>query len=54
MGTPGALHDDYVDVLVQALMYLRGNLGPAHSPGLGVARAARSGRPRRVLIALWY
>jgi hypothetical protein len=27
VGTPGALHDDYVDALVQALTYLRGNVG---------------------------
>ena len=27
MGTPGARQDDYVDALVQALTYLRGNVG---------------------------
>jgi hypothetical protein len=27
VGTPGAPHDDYVDALVQALTYLRGNVG---------------------------
>ena len=27
MGTPGAPPDDYVDALVQALTYLRGNVG---------------------------
>jgi hypothetical protein len=25
--SPGALHDDYVDALVQALTYLRGDVG---------------------------
>jgi hypothetical protein len=27
VGTPGAPHDGYVDALVQALTYLRGNIG---------------------------